>query len=60
VVERLNREMVAAVNAPDAKKRFTELGLDAVGNTSADATKLDNDEIDRWASVIKAAGIKPL
>ena len=60
VVDRLNKEIVAAVNAPDAKKRFAELGLDAVGNSSADATKLVNDEIDRWSAVIKAAGIKPL
>ena len=59
VVERLNKEIVAAVNAPDAKKRFAELGLDAVGNSSADATKMVNDEIDRWSAVIKAAGIKP-
>ena len=59
VVDRLNKEIVMAVNAPDAKKRFAELGLDAVGNSSADATKLVNEEIDRWSAVIKAAGIKP-
>jgi tripartite-type tricarboxylate transporter receptor subunit TctC len=57
VVERLNKEIVAAVHAPDAKARFVELGLDAVGNTPAQATKLVNDEIERWAAVIKAAGI---
>lgn len=59
VVERLNKEIVAAVNSPDAKKRFAELGLDAVGNSSMDATRLVNEEIDRWAAVIKAASIKP-
>jgi tripartite-type tricarboxylate transporter receptor subunit TctC len=57
IVERLNKEIVAAVNAPDAKARFVELGLDAVGNTPAQATQLVNDEIERWAGVIKAAGI---
>ena len=59
VVDRLNKEIVAAVNAPDAKKRFAELGLDAVGNSTADATKLVSEEIERWAAVIKSAGIKP-
>lgn len=59
VVERLNKEIVAAVHAPDARKRFTEMGVDAVGNAPADATKLVNDEIERWTAVIKAAGIKP-
>ena len=59
VVERLNKEIVAAVHAPEAKKRLTELGVEPVGNTPAEATKLVNDEIDRWASVVKAAGVKP-
>lgn len=59
VVERLNKEIITAVQAPDARKRFAEMGVDAVGNTSAEATKLVNDEIDRWTAVIKAAGIKP-
>ncbi len=59
VVERLNREIITAVQAPDARKRFAEMGVDAVGNTSAEATRLVNDEIDRWTAVIKAAGIKP-
>ena len=59
VIERLNKEIVTAVNSSDAKKRFAELGLDAVGNSSAEAARLVNDEIDRWAAVIKAASIKP-
>jgi tripartite-type tricarboxylate transporter receptor subunit TctC len=59
VVERLNQAMVAALNTADAKKRFAELGLDAVGNTPAQATKLVADEMDRWTAVIRAAGVKP-
>jgi tripartite-type tricarboxylate transporter receptor subunit TctC len=35
------------------------LGVDPVGNTPGEATKLVNDEIDRWASVVKTAGVKP-
>jgi len=58
VVERLNQAMIASLNAADAKKRFAELGLDAVGNTPAQAAKLVADEMDRWTAVIKAAGIK--
>jgi tripartite-type tricarboxylate transporter receptor subunit TctC len=59
VVDRLNREIVTAVNAPETKKRLTEMGVDAVGNTTAEATQLVSAEIDRWTAVIKAAGIKP-
>lgn len=58
IVERLNREIITAVNAPEAKKRLAELGVDAVGNTPQEATRLVNDEIERWAAVIKSAGIK--
>ena len=58
VVERVNQAMVAALNTTDAKKRFAELGLDAVGNTPAQATKLVADEMDRWTAVVKAAGVK--
>lgn len=58
IVERLHKEIVTAVNAPETKKRLAELGVDAVGSTPAEAGKLVNDEIDRWSAVIKAAGIK--
>jgi tripartite-type tricarboxylate transporter receptor subunit TctC len=59
IVERLNKEIVAAVHAPETKKRLGELGVEPVSNTPAEATKLVNDEIDRWASVVKTAGVKP-
>ncbi len=58
VVERLNQAIAASLNAPDATKRFAELGLDTVGNSPAQATKLVADEMDRWAAVIQAAGVK--
>ncbi len=59
VVERLNQAIVAVLNNPESKKRFVELGVDTVGNTPAQATKVIGDEMDRWTAVIKAAGIKP-
>ena len=59
VIERFNQAVIASLNAPEAKKRFAEMGLDAVGNTPAQATKLVADEMDRWTAVIKAAGVKP-
>lgn len=58
IVDRLNKEIVTAVNAPEAKKRFVDLGVDPVGNSPAQAAKLINEEIDRWTAVIKSAGIK--
>ena len=58
IIERLNKEIVAALATPDTKKRLTELGLDAVGSTPAQAAKLVDEEIQRWSAVIKAANIK--
>ncbi len=64
-VPRLNRLRRATeqgshrgLTRPDTKKRLTDLGLDAVGNTPAQAAKLVDDEIQRWTAVIKAANIK--
>jgi tripartite-type tricarboxylate transporter receptor subunit TctC len=57
-VERLNQAIAAVFNAPDSRKRFTDLGLDTVGNSPAQATTLVADEMARWAEVIRSAGIK--
>jgi len=59
VIERLNKEIVAALAAPATKKRLAELGLEPVGSTPAQTTKLVDDEIQRWSAVVKAANIKP-
>jgi tripartite-type tricarboxylate transporter receptor subunit TctC len=58
VVERLNQALVTVLTGVESKKRLTELGVDTVGNSPAQATRLVADEMDRWTSVIKAAGIK--
>ena len=58
VVERLNQVIAAVLNAPESRKRFTDLGLETVGNSPAQAAKLVADEMDLWTTVIKAAGVK--
>jgi tripartite-type tricarboxylate transporter receptor subunit TctC len=57
IVERLNRDIVASLALPDTKKRLDELGMDMVGNTSAQAAQLVDEEIARWSAVAKAANI---
>jgi len=49
---------VASVKAPAVSAKFAELGFDAVGNSSVEASDLVSREIDRWAGVIKSANIK--
>ena len=57
IVERLNQDIVAALALPETKKRLDELGMDTVGNTSAQAAQLVDEEIARWSAVAKAANI---
>ena len=57
IVQRLNRDIVASLALPDTKKRLDELGMDMVGNTSAQAAQLVDEEIARWSAVAKAANI---
>jgi len=58
LVDKLNKELNAALAQPEAKKKLGEMGLTAVANTPAQATQLVNNEIQRWSAVIKQAGIK--
>src|SRR5207247_7962134 len=48
VKSRLASELVAAVNAPDVKPRFEQIGFDVVGNTSAEFAAFLAAEIARW------------
>ena len=57
IVQRLNRDIVTSLALPDTKKRLDELGMDMVGNTSAQAAQLVDEEIARWSEVAKAANI---
>ena len=58
IIDRLNSEMVRALNSPDLRDRLTNAGADPVGNTPEQYTAYVQSEIVKWAKVIKAAGIK--
>ena len=58
VIARLNREVNAALNQPDVKKRLAELNLDAHGGTPEQAAEFLASDIKRWAAVIARAKIE--
>ena len=58
IVEKLNAEMVRALNSPDLRKQLTNAGADPVGNTPEQYTAYVQNEIVKWGKVIRAAGIK--
>ena len=57
IVARLNREVKAALDSPDVKKRLFELNIDATSSTPEQLGNLLNTEIRRWSDVIVRAKI---
>ena len=59
IVARLNREINAGLTDPRLKARFSEIGCMPVPISAADFGKVIADETEKWAKVVKFAGIKP-
>ena len=58
IVALLNKEINAIITLPGSKEKLAALGLDLVGGTPEDFGKQLRAEGEKWAKVIKAAGIK--
>ena len=58
IVQRLNRELNAALRAPEVLERLQRAGADPVGGTPEQFAKVYRDEFDSWKAVIQRAGIK--
>lgn len=53
VIAKIHKDTVAALHDPAIIKRFDDLGMAPVGNSSADFAKAIKEESVRWAKVIK-------
>lgn len=58
VIDRLNREINAAVADPDVKRRLLEFGVTAQGSTPEATMKQLASDIVKWSSVIEKAKIE--
>jgi tripartite-type tricarboxylate transporter receptor subunit TctC len=58
IIDRLNKEINAGLADPKLKTRLTDLGGTVLVGSPADLGKLIADETEKWAKVIRAAGIK--
>ena len=58
IVERLHGEIVKAVAAPEVRERLSALGFVPVASTPQAFAERIKSEVDKWAKVIRAAGIK--
>jgi tripartite-type tricarboxylate transporter receptor subunit TctC len=59
IVEKLNKEINAALADPKIKARLADLGATVLALSPADLGKLIASETEKWAKVIRAANIKP-
>jgi tripartite-type tricarboxylate transporter receptor subunit TctC len=59
IVENLNKEINAGLADPKLRVRLADLGGTVLAGSPADFGKLIAEETEKWAKVIKSAGIKP-
>jgi tripartite-type tricarboxylate transporter receptor subunit TctC len=59
IIEKLNKEINAALADPTLKTRLADLGGAVLAGSPADFGKLVAEETEKWGKVIKFAGIKP-
>ena len=58
LVSFLNQEIVKVINRPDAKQRFLNIGIEAVGSSPEQFASAINAEVKRMGTVIKQANIR--
>jgi tripartite-type tricarboxylate transporter receptor subunit TctC len=58
IIDKLNREMNAALAEPDIKARLDDLGVAPLAGSPADFGKFIAAEAEKWSKVIRAANIK--
>ena len=58
-IERLNRELVRALQSPEIKAAYEEAGRIVIGNTPEAFTALIRKELPEWGAIVKATGIRP-
>jgi tripartite-type tricarboxylate transporter receptor subunit TctC len=58
IVERLQRELKAALQSPDVSGFMNDAGIEMVGSTPAEMDAYFREERDRWARIVKETGAK--
>ena len=59
IVDRLNTEINAALADPGMKARFADIGGEPLPGSPAEFGKLIAEETEKWAKVVRSAGMKP-
>ena len=59
IIDKLNKEINAGLSDPELRRRLAEGGGIVLAGSPADFGKFIGDETEKWAKVIKFAGIRP-
>ncbi len=59
IVEKLNNEINVIITNPNMKAHLVDLGVEPLSMTPAEFGKRIADDTEKWAKVVKFAGIKP-
>jgi tripartite-type tricarboxylate transporter receptor subunit TctC len=58
LVERINRDVQRAMQSPEVKERFANLGAEAMPMSVAEFKSFVHDELEVNRKIVQAAGIK--
>ena len=58
IIDRLHRDTVKVMTAPDARKKLNDFGIDVIAGSPAELAATIERELPQWAKLIKQAGIK--
>lgn len=59
IVAKLNKAAVEAMKSPQVQEKLLSQGAVLVGNTPEEFAAIIRADIDKWAKVVQAAGLKP-
>jgi tripartite-type tricarboxylate transporter receptor subunit TctC len=59
IIQRLQREVVKALESDDVRKKFAANGIDPVSSTPEQFGAFMKAEIGKWSETVKAAGVAP-
>ena len=59
IVQRLQRDLVAAIDEPKAQARLVEAGFEPKSSTQEEFAKLVREEMEKWRPVVKMSGATP-
>ena len=59
IIERLHAEIVKVLRSPDVVEQLTTQGVDPIGNTPQEFAAIIRTDVEKWARVLKSAGVTP-